>query len=252
MWKWMILSLAGVMACPSPSECSKLPREATYHIFIHALHSGTNKISIEEKDNTLILKSVTHMVYEKSALDLRSRTIADAKTFRTISFEYEGTQNGKEISGFFSCSNDTIKGTFSVNGHEFPWKRAMSFDGIFAIQDYHFQHYMLLMKAYTETGEYIMRGEAFYPSSTMLLNFKLYTESERELPVGDTSLVCKKVIITLINTPPIISYIDPAEDLPLYIGFSATKTEAMLESYYGENPTPYYQRLDGKTHSDQH
>ena len=251
MWKWMILSLAGIMACPSPSECSKLPREATYHIIIHGLHSGTNKITVEEKNNTLILNSVTHVAYEEYTLDLRSRTVADSRTFQALSFEYEGVLRDESISGHLSTSNDTVSGTFTVNGQEFAWKKAMKSDGIFAIQDYHFEHYMLLMKAFSANGEYLMEGEVLYPSTTILTNVQLLFGSEREMQVRDKSMACKKVVISLQNTPAIFAFVDPAEDLPLYIGFPSTQTEALLESYYGENPTPLYQRLDGKTHSDQ-
>ncbi len=251
MWKWMILSLAGIMACPSPSECSKLPREATYHIFIHGLHSGTNKITVEERDNTLILNSVNHVVYEEFRLDIRSRTVADSRTFQALSFEYEGVLGDQSISGHLSTSNDTVSGTFTVDGQEFAWKKAMKSDGIFAIQDYHFEHYMLLMKAFSANGEYLMRGEVLYPITTIMANLQLFAESEREMPIGDKSMVCKKVVISLQNTPSVFAFVDPAEELPIYLGFPSSKTEAMLESYYGENPTPLYQRLDGRTHSDQ-
>jgi hypothetical protein len=193
---------------------------------------------------------VTHMAYEKSQLDVRSRTVADARTFRTLSYEYDGVQDGKHINGHFSTSGDTIKGVFLSDGHEFEWKNAIKSKAVFAIEDYHFEHYMLLMKAYAKLGGYVMKEQTVNPSSTILSNVTLYTESERELPVGKKSIVCKKVAISFPNSSPFIVYVDPAEELPIYLGFPFSKTEALLESYYGENPTPYYMRLDKENQSE--
>jgi hypothetical protein len=109
---------------------------------------------------------------------------------------------------------------------------------------------MLLMQAYSLTGEYLWRGKVLQPISTIIKNLQLYTESERSLPVGDQDLVCKRIHVSFHSTPAVFAYVDPKVNLPIYLGFPATKTEALLESYYGENPTPYYQRLDSEEPSD--
>ena len=95
-----------------------------------------------------------------------------------------------------------------------------------------------------------MTGEVLLPSSTILGDMSLFTESERELPVGDKNMVCKKIIVSIQGSANIFSYVDPALDLPIFLGFPSTKTEALLESHYGKNPTPFYQRIEPKPQAE--
>ena len=109
---------------------------------------------------------------------------------------------------------------------------------------------MTLSKAFAGTNEYMMKTHIIHPVITATLPAQLFTESERSLPVGEKDIICNKIIISFRSSPSVFAYVDPKTDLPISLGFPSSKTEAHLESYFGENPTPFYQHSGSEPPSD--
>jgi hypothetical protein len=228
------------MLFPLSSRGTKLPDKATFHLFTDGVYAGTNKIETVEKDGKLIITSVTSFAYGENILELESTTIADSKTFQTLRVKYEGKKGERPISGEFVLDGDTLIGKMSDAGNEFPFNAKLSGTGTFAMQENCLEHMMLLLQNFIPTGEFTKRYQLFFPVHTTIGETDAYFESEREIPVGESSLICKKVSMRMQLSDMFILFVDPKNNLPVYSLYPSTKWEAFLESYFGEEPLTFY------------
>lgn len=233
-----------IMLSPISGKGAKLPDKATYHLFTNGISVGTNKIETTQKDGRIIITSQTSYSFEGNELELKCKTVADAKTFQTLHVTYEGKRSGKPISGDFTLDGDTLMGTMTEGDNEFPFNAKLSGNGTFAMQENTMEHMMLLMQSFVPTGEFMKKYELFFPVYTTIGNTDAYFESERELPVGEGSLICKKVTMRMQLSDMFILFVDPDTNLPVYALYPSTKWEAFLESCFGEDPLTFYRHPD--------
>ncbi len=237
----VLIVLAVFFAFPAASGETKFPKEATFHFLMNSEPIGSNKSTFEEKDGIIIITSNTHVQNEEFDYRLSSRTEADAKTFQTLRYEYSGLQDGDTISGQFSLSEKEVAGYIVINEDRFSWSETTSTSGTYALQSYLMEHHILIVKAFLAGEQHYNREfELFYPSNTMLVPMRMNFESERELPLEDKAIVCKRLRMEMKGAQPVITFADPKENLPVYILFHSVRVEAFLESYFGKNPRSYY------------
>lgn len=240
MNKWILVICMFLMLLPLSGPYAQLPQKATYHLFTNGIHAGTNKIEITKKDGKFIITSVTEFAYLENELELTTTTIADAKTFQTLRITYEGKKNRRPIAGDFILDSDTLSGTMSDDGNEFPFHAKLSGAGTFAMQENTLEHMMLVMQSFVPSKEFAKKYQLFFPISTTIGDTDAIFESERELPVGDKTMVCKKITMTMQLSDRFIVFVDPENSYPVYALYPSTKWEAFLESYYGEEPLTFY------------
>jgi hypothetical protein len=232
------------MLFPNIGQSSTLPKKATYHLFTNGIYVGTNKIEFAEKDGKIIVKSVTSFAYEENELEMKSTTIADAKTFQTLRVTYEGKKSKRPVAGDFTLDSDTLTGTMMDAGNEYPFNAKLSGNGTYAMQENHMEHLMLLLQDFIPSGEYAKKYQLFFPIYTTIGETNAHFESERELPVGDATMICKKISIVMQLSDVFVLFVDPENSLPVYALYPSTKWEAFLESYYGKEPLTFYRHPD--------
>jgi len=235
------------MLLPISRSSAQLPDKATYHLFTNGVYAGTNKIEFTRKDGKIIATSVTSFGFGDDQLDLKSTTVVDAKTYQTLHVSYEGKRSGKMISGDFTLDGDTLFGTMSEEENEYPFHAGLSGDGTYAMQENNMEGIMLLMQNFLSTDQFVKKYQLFFPLYTTIGDTDVRMESEREIPIGDKSLVCKKVTMTMQLSDMYILFIDPKNNLPAYALYPSSKWEAFLESYFGEKPLTFYRNPDTMT-----
>jgi hypothetical protein len=244
MNKYALVICIFIMLFPICGQGSTLPEKATYHLFTNGIRVGTNKIEFKEKDGKIIITSVTSFAYEDNELEMKCTTIADAKTYQTLRVTYEGKKSKRSVAGDFILDSDTLTGTMTDEGNEYPFNAKLSGNGTYAMQENNMEHLMLLLQDFVPSGEYVKKYQLFFPIYTTIGETNAHFESERELPIGDTSLICKKVSIVMQLSDVFILFVDPKNNLPAYALYPSTKWEAFLESYFGEEPITFYRHPD--------
>ena len=240
MWKWILTIIGMLIVVPGASGGTDFPSKATYHFLGRGQPIGRNEITFKKKDGKILITSSTRISSDFfNDYEMNSETIVDPTTYRTLLFTYEGFQNGKPVSGQFIMTEDSVFGHIEYDGNEYPWHRKSSGSGIYSIQEYNMEHHILLARAYLKQEKYVSNFQLFFPSSTLLAPAKVSFESERELPVGNRSLLSKKLRVEPRSSITVYQFIDPETELPFYIFFSGSNIEAFLESYFGEHPTSY-------------
>jgi hypothetical protein len=242
--KLMLVICTLIMLFPLSSQGAKLPQKAIYRLFTNGIYTGTNEIETKEKDGKIIITSITKDSYEESELELKTTTVVDSKTFQTLRLTYEGKKDKRPISGDFVLDSDTLSGTMTDEGNEYPFNAKLSGAGTYALQENNMEHIMLLMQNFMPSGEFAKKYQLFFPIYTTIGDTDVHLESERELPVGDKSMVCKKVTMKMQLSDIFVLFIDPANNLPVYVLYPSTRWEAFLESYFGENPQTFYRFPD--------
>jgi hypothetical protein len=240
MNKWILVICVFLMLLPLSGPYAELPKKATYHLFTNGVSAGTNKIETTEKNGRIILTSVTSYAYGDNVLELTSTTEADAKTFQTLRIKYKGHRNNRPVAGDFTLNSDTLTGTMTDDGNEFPFNAKLSGDGTFAMQQNTLEHMMLLIQNFVPTEKFMKTFQLFFPISTTIGTTNAHFESEREIPVGDKMVVCKKITMRMQLSDLFIVFVDPATNYPIYALYPSTKWEAFLESSFGEDPLTFY------------
>ncbi|NIM18899.1 MAG: hypothetical protein GTO42_02590 [Candidatus Latescibacteria bacterium] len=244
MRKWIPIVLGFFFIFASAAFGGEFPLTATYHFFDSSQPIGFCKISAKEKDGKILINSRTLVEGEDYRIDMNAETEADPVTFRTHRFTYDGTVDRRPVSGKFHLQEDSIYGYSETDGNGFSYEKKLDSSGVFPLQEFLMEHQILLARAYLSGEKYLMKCNVFFPSHTTATPASITIESEREIPVGDKAVVCKKLVINVQSSSAIASFVDPKVNLPIYILFPATQIEAFLESHYGEHPTPFYRKLE--------
>jgi hypothetical protein len=148
------------------------------------------------------------------------------------------------VEGDFILDSDTLTGTMSDMGNEYPFNAKLSGNGTYAMQENHMEHHMLMLQDFISSGEYVKKYQLFFPVYTTIGETSANFESEREIPIGDSTLVCKKISIVMQLSDVFMLFVDPKNSLPVYALYPSTKWEAFLESYFGEEPLTFYRHPD--------
>jgi hypothetical protein len=242
--RYMIACLLGALSIAQGAVADPFPHSAKYYVFIQGVYSGTSAFQAREDGKFLLIDAKTRIKFNDEQYELKSHTKLHRKTYKPISFRFEGTKPGQmQFEGIVKLERDTIFGDLKINGEKIPSMMPVQGADVLFFENYEAAHEVVLARAYLEPRKEFKAFVLFYPSDFMKVDTKVTTASEEELEITGGSIVCTKLMVLMTGSVPFYSYLDMNKNIPIYLDFPASSTEYFLDGYFAlDDIRPKYQK----------
>lgn len=234
-----ILTVSLALCVAGPAWAGILPDKIGFTIYAEGKPVGKSAITVVEKDGRLIFTGEGKIERDGQVLHLiKSRTVADAKTFQVLEFELTGETGGQPVDVNALYTADAITGYALSGGTKYNYARTPTFEHTIFLGDFIFEHQVLLALAHMREGKDLVQYDfgLLFPRSFTLTTAKITTASEAIIESDDYEAVVKKLFIAISGSEPFIVFYDPKRKLPVYLAFPASNTEVFLDQFFGDNP----------------
>lgn len=218
-----------------------LPKAIGYALYVDGVEVGHSRMAIRQGADAVVFESQTHVQLGPNVIDLKSRTVADPKTFRVREFSFDGTKGGMSTATHVVVAGDSATGW--VKSTAATGRRPATVHdpaGFVVWEDWVMDLEVALALRQRVSGanrtEYrLVFANSFLPAD-MIAGFA----GETEIQARDRSMVARRLEIFLFGGNPLYSHVDPETGIPVYIDFPGTRTEAFREDFFGDNPLSRY------------
>lgn len=231
-----------VTALPiSGPYAAALPPKIEYTIYMRGELVGHTTIRTSETKDAIVLESTLEAHFASFDMNLTCRTEADKETFLVRNFDYQGTKAGMDVGGFFDAVGDSLHFTVTVDSVTNDDYRIAPDERNLVIEDYVFEHQVLLALAVMRGQERIQDFGLVFPSAVSLTTCTVADASKASVESETSELICTKILVAISGSDPYASFYDPTRHLPVYMAFPQTNVEVFLDDFFGDSPVSRYQ-----------
>jgi hypothetical protein len=235
-----LLAVAVATSGFGPRTAHALPRTLGYSFYVEGAPVGRADVKITQDQKRIVIESDTHVLTGLSVVALKSKTVADRKTFATRDFTYNGTKGELTVSGEAHVRGDSAYGFTEVNGKITEKSLKMTQPQTLLFEDWVMDHEILL--ALTQ-GRSTRKSDTYglvFTSSFAPTEVTAGFSGEVLVEAGSRSMAARKLVVMIQGSVPFESRIDPVRGIPVYMRFPNSKAEIFLDEVFGENPATYY------------
>lgn len=231
--------LGSFLGAAVDSQAGKLPESATYLYYLQGKYAGKSTFQLTEEKDIFVFKSTSEITFADYKHNFKARTEVEKESLKIRYFEYEGKRQQKAMSGTIWVEGDSLSADNAIDGEHYASGSRMTAP-TYLFQDYFSEHQAIMLWAISRATEPFVKYNLLLPSEFMSVPTVATIDSEIELPVASGSIVCKKYGVSIQNSGVYFLYLDPKQDLPVYMDFPGTQAEGFLESAFGKNPPAKY------------
>jgi len=240
--------IGSILVTAVDSLAGKHPESATYLYYIKGKYIGKSSFTISEDKEIFIFESRSDISLDDYKHSYTARTEVEKETLKPRFFKYEGTEVKDEVSGTLWVEGDSVSADNAIGEDHFPSGSRLN-GPTYLFQDYFAEHQVIILWAVSRAEELIYRFNVLLPTDFLTMPAASTIDSEIELATPNGDIVCKKYGVAIQNSSAYFMYLDPKQDIPVYMDFEGLQAEAFLQSAFGENPqTKYTDAEPGHSH----
>jgi hypothetical protein len=228
-----------ILTAAVDSQAEKLPDSGTYLYYIQGTYAGKSTFELTEDKDIYVFISTSDIEFGEYSHTFTARTEIEKETLKLRFFKYEGKRTKQTMSGTIWADGDSLSADNAIDGNHYSSGLKLT-TPTYLFQDYFSEHQIIMLWAISRAKDPFMRFSILLPSDFMLMPSMATLDSEIELSTGSSAIVCKKYGVSIQNSGVYFLYLDPKQDLPVYMDFPATQAEGFLESAFGKNPPTKY------------
>ncbi len=238
--------IAGLLLLAASAAVSReLPDRIGYTIFIAGESAGRCEIEVTyTKDGTVILDSTTWIKRGSEGFELRSHSVADARTYSLKRYEYEKIHDQGVIKGEVVVEGTVVTLVKTSGDAPETVRGKADSEPVFVLEDWAIAHEVLLALGHEASGEKSRSYTVVIPSGMMVTEARIEIGATASVESNIKETVCRKLIVQVATSPPFASYFDPGRGLPVYMAFPAVEAEIFLNEFYGDDPVSRWVRRE--------
>jgi len=231
-----IIFAVALLTLPVGAGAEALPDTFSFTVFSAGHKTGTAVIRVTERSPRLVLESVTEVDLGNVISHIEARTVANPKTFIVEKVTWDRTRGDIIDSGEINLAGRGYTGWVEMEGMRTAQERTWKHEHYLTLEDYVFEHEVLIALAYIASGESMESCAMVFPSATTTASVALGFVSDAEVESNSGAAVCRRLEVSITGASPYSLFFSPKINLPVYMVFPAVGVEVFLDSFFGDEP----------------
>jgi hypothetical protein len=234
-----LLGAGMLCAAAGPASAGDLPARLQYSYYLEGKRVGGSDIRITRSKDALVFDSRTRLTLAPGAIDVTCRTVADPATFAIRRFSLEGDRFGVPVATEVEMRGDSAVGWTRYQETRTP-RRIGREGGFMIMEDWTMELDLLIALRQVPSTRvadtyHVLSGNSLSPND-MLAGYtgEVLVESDTR------SLVARRLEFFMQGGSAFEIRVDPDSTVPIYARAPMVRAEVFLDSFFGENPEPYF------------